>query len=656
MAQIKIPRERLEQLWLAVWLAGALISVRLAGIQLVRHGYYSKAAERNRTHIIYRNAPRGRMLTADGVAIASSEPSFSLIYLPGRLKDPQYLKQLARDFAPRLSADYDGLLETLQRAFDNGAPVRLAENLSSRSMFAFSELKTLYPGIDLVEETKRWYPYGKFASHLTGYMGRMDLQEWKAARGNGGYRIDSRLGRSGIEKMYEKQLKGGDGGLYLEVDSRGRLRRMLANKPWRSGSDIHLTLDFQAQKAAEEGLKGSLTKSGAAIAINPANGDVLALACAPDFDPNMFVVFSDSQASAAPFKTLPEYNLVTQGTFAPGSTFKIITAAAALETDSFSTEDEYFCPGYYNAGSRVFKCHEKKGHGRADFFKGMAKSCDVYFYNLGIKIGPAQIENYERAFRLGQPTGIDIPGEKAGHVFGPGERARRKTYWFIGDTLNLSIGQGELLVTPAQMAQVIGAVANGGVFWKPQYVESITGPDGSVEYKHSPQFLDRAAMKPQSWDTLRRALKLVVDEGSGQAAKIKGLEVYGKTGTAQNPQGGDNSWFVAYARRPGQQSRVAVAVLIQHGGHGGVSAAPVAKEIIKAVYRWDEKTGAPAGAAAPPPEKPDASPGKSAKAASAVAPSSGTAKTAPAQPARNPVPADTRKPARDIFVGMEQLP
>ena len=596
MPPIKVPRERFMQLWACASIAGALIGFRLVDIQVLRHDYYKQAAERNRTQIIYQNAPRGKIITSDDVVIAGNEPSFSLIFLPGRFNDAQYVSQLARDFASRLSMDYSFLLEVLQHSFDHGTPVRLAENLSTRSMFALSELKTLYPGIDLVVETKRSYPYGAFASHLLGYMGSIDPRDWKNLRKEGRYHVDSKIGRSGIENLFERDLKGKDGGLYLEVDSKGRLHRILQTEPWLAGSDIHLTLDYQAQKAAETGLKDSVTKSGAVIAIDPQNGDILALASVPDFDPNMFVVFSDSH-TATYTKALPEYNFATQGQFAPGSVFKIITAAAALESGQISIKDSFYCPGYYNAGNRIFKCWEKRGHGSVSFIEAMAQSCDVYFYNVGLKISPSLIEDYENQFRLGIKTGILLPGEKPGYVFGPKERAKRKSYWFVGDTLNLAIGQGEILVTPIQMAQVVGAVSNGGFFWQPQYVRKITDPYGRTVSERQGKLLSRVTLKPETWDNIRAGLHAVIENGTGSACKIKGLTVYGKSGTAQTSLKGDNAWFVAYAEEPGKKARIAVAVLVQQAGHGGTAAAPIAKQVILSALRWDDKTGAPIAAA-----------------------------------------------------------
>lgn len=579
----KVPKERLEILWLFVYIASGFLILRLLDIQIIRHQYYKKAAERNRTQVVRQTAPRGRIFSSDGSAVAVNRPVFSLIYLPGQIKNLGYLQKLARDFSPRLEMPVSGLMKILQKAFDNGSAVRVAENLSTRTMFVLSELKNLYPGIDLVVEAQRFYPFGNFASHLIGYIGQMDSKEWsRASKEERDYRMDSRVGKTGIEKIFERELRGRDGGLYLEVDAMGRLKQILRNDTWYPGSDIYLTLDAQVQKAAEEGLRSSISGKGAVVAINPQNGRVIALASVPDFDPNLFI--RQGRKSTSTFSLVPEFNLTIQGTFPPGSIFKIITAAAALETGKVSPRKSFFCPGYYDAGSRIFKCW-KKHLRNMDFFSGFAHSCDVYFYNVGLKTGGADIERFEKAFRLGMPTGIFLPGEKHGNIFGPVARARKRSYWFIGDTLNLAIGQGELLVTPIQMAQVVAAVANRGTFWRPYYVDRIVNPEGRILLQKKPQVLGTVSLKSGTWDLLAEGMKRVVTEGTGRIAGIKGLDVCGKTGTAQNPRGEDHAWFVAYAGVPGRKPEIAVAVLVQHGKHGASSAAPIARRVIEAAFR-----------------------------------------------------------------------
>ncbi|MFA6584801.1 MAG: penicillin-binding protein 2 [Elusimicrobiaceae bacterium] len=584
MGLIKVPRERLMHLWLITYLVSGAIAFRLVDIQLFRHKQFREAAERNRTQVINQAAPRGRIILRDGTIAATNKPSFSLIYLPGSGSDTAYVRKIAKDFSVLLGVPENDLFSSMQEADRSSRTVRLAENLSDKKMFALSELKSLYPGIELVVETRRAYPHGNLLSHLIGYMGRMNRGEWLLYRRDN-YRYDDRVGKLGIEKIFEKYLKGKDGGIYLEIDYRGRLANILEQHKWVPGSDIRLTVDYPAQQAAETGLRNSLTNKGAVVAINPKNGDILALASAPDFDPNAFVDFSSSTSR----QNLPEFNYALQGQYAPASTFKIIAGAAALESGVIKPEDTFFCPGYYDTGSRRFKCWEAKGHGRVNFREGIIHSCDVYFYNAGVKMGASLIEKFERGFRLGMLTGIPLPGEKNGHIFGPMERAQQRSYWFIGDTLNLSIGQGELMVTPIQMAQVIAAVANRGSFWRPQFADQIVTTDGRVLFQKKVELLGKVNLKDTTWDLLWDALRGVITEGTGQAANNPALQIYGKTGTGQNPQGDENAWFVAFAAKPGEQPGIAVAVMVQHGKHGASAAAPIARQVIEAFYRMDKK-------------------------------------------------------------------
>ncbi|MBU2529873.1 MAG: hypothetical protein KKD35_02440, partial [Elusimicrobia bacterium] len=357
---------------------------------------------------------------------------------------------------------------------------------------------------------------------------------------------------------------------------------ILEGKKSIRGSNIYLTMDSKVQAAAEEGLKATGSGSGAVVAIDPRNGAVLAFTSLPDYDLNAFVKSAGDNKN---LKNIKEFNYATQGTFPPASTFKIIVAAAALELEKINLKEEIMCPGYFDAGSRVFKCWKKEGHGLMDFYEGMTNSCDVYYYNLGIKTGPLNIERFAKKFRLGETTGIRMPNEKSGNVFGPSKRADKKSYWFIGDTLNLSIGQGEMLVTPIQMAQVIAAVANEGNFWQPYYIDKVVNLKGHETFSSKPNLLSSIDLKKSTWEHLREALRKVVLGGTGYSARVRGADVYGKTGTAQNPHGEDHAWFVAFAQIDGQPSEIAVCVLVEYGEHGSSAAAPIARRVIEAALR-----------------------------------------------------------------------
>ncbi len=584
MSVIKTPFNGRLKLLLALSLfAGLLMALRLVDIQVIRHQNYVQLAERNRTQILYQTAPRGRILTADGQPIASNAPAFSLYYLGTGHLDKDLIQQLARDIAPFMPFSVPDLLNKLESIGKSGKATALVENLSVKNAAALQELLPYYPGLYLLEETKRVYPYGTFASHLAGYIGSMTDQEWKQRNPADGYRLSSKIGRNGLEKKFESKLKGKDGGVYLEVDYRGRVKRIIQDKKWAAGSDVYLTLNFDLQRAAEEALKNSKTGRGAAVALDPRTGAVLALASAPAYDPNIFVPYSDERVSASA-KRINEYNLAIQGIYPPASTFKIITAAAALEEGDLDVHRKINCTGKYDSGPRIFKCWGT--HGPVDFFDGMSNSCDVYFYAVAAALGPAPIERMERKFMFGRQTGIDLPGEKAGNLYGPTRRARNKTYWFVGDTLNLSIGQGELLVTPIKVAQFAAALASRGNVYRPYYVDKIVSNQTDKEEKiGKTEVLQRADLKPQTYDLLYKALKHTVDDGTARRVKIKGLDVYAKTGTAQNPHGADHGWFMAFAGREGEEPSIALAVFVEFGEGGSSAAGPIAREMLEAYFK-----------------------------------------------------------------------
>lgn len=574
---------RLRFLQYATYFAVALIAFRLMDIQLISHEKYALAAEQNRTQILYQTAPRGRILAADGRTLAGNVPSFSLYYLPGSQKvDKEYLSSLSSDIASFLNTDSKDILKLLNKSVKSGKAVLIAQNISPKRAFSFSELQVYYSGLYLLEETKRDYPYGAFAAHLLGYIGTMDNKFWNRKEDNTDYRLNSKIGKSGIEKRYENELKGRDGGLYLEVDYMGRVKKKIKDNKWAKGADVWTTLNFDVQKAAEEGIKKSITGRGAVVVLDAKTGAVLAMVSAPDFDPNIFIAYSDEEISASA-KKIPEYNLALQGMYPPASTFKTITGIAALENGRLDLHDHTTCKGKIMMNNREFKCWKTHGP-NIDFMEGMAQSCDVYFYELALKTGAASIEKIQRLFRIGQKTGIDLPGEKSGNLYGPSKRARNRTYWFAGDTLNLSIGQGELLLTPLQMAVYGAVLASKGNIYKPYYIQKIVNPQGESLEENKPEIIAHADLKEGHYEIIHQVLKGVVDRATGRAARVEGIDVYGKTGTAQNPHGDDHAWFLAFAGLPGQEPDIALSVFVEFGKGGSSAAAPIARQIIKAYY------------------------------------------------------------------------
>ncbi|MFI5347454.1 MAG: penicillin-binding protein 2 [Elusimicrobiota bacterium] len=585
-------RERLELMWWAIAAAGAVLGLRLAQLQILDAAEYRLAAERNSSQMIYQAAPRGRIYDRDGIPLATNQPAFSLIFLPGKGQARQDVMPLARELGRQLGRDPQDLLETLEQAEREQSVARLAENLPTATMFQLSELKTLYPGVDLIIEARRSYPYGRFAAHLLGFMGKMNPREWRERKAKG-YRAESRIGKMGLEGAFEDELRGRDGGIRMEVDAQGRLKRVLEQVPWEAGSNIHLTIAAAVQKAADEGLRKSVTGRGAAVAIDPRSGDILAMSSQPDFDPNSFLS-TDPEEVKRNAVDLPEFNNAIAGAYPPGSTFKPIVGLAAFNENRITAQDSYFCPGHFELGGRTFLCDNHKGHGRLTWLMGLAESCNVYFYNLGLRTGGALIERYARAFGLGQRTNVALRGEKSGHLFGPETRRRSGKGWYDGDTLNLSIGQGELTVTPIQMAVYAAALANRGTVWRPHYTQKIIYADGRPDFVQTPERLGQVLAKDSAWDEVQLGMQVVVSSGTGYSARIPGLLVAGKTGTAQNPHGEDHAWFISYAAKPGEPATIAVAVLVENGGHGAAAAAPIAKKMILAYFGMPDPEAAAA--------------------------------------------------------------
>lgn len=594
MAQRGIPQERLNLLWIAFYACVAVLGCRLLYIQVIRNVYYTQVAESNRTQIIPQNAPRGRIYDRNGEVIATNRPAFSLIYLPGEERDPESLDTLAGSLAKELHQEKGEVLERLQEAQREESAVHLAENLPLKAMFKLSELKTIYPGVDLIVEARRYYPRKSFAGHLLGYMGRMDKRELRRLRGKG-YRLDSWVGKSGVEQIFEAELRGVDGEIRMEVDAHGRLKRKLDQVPWRPGGNVHLTLDAGIQAAMEEAMRASPSGIGGAVALDPRDGRVLAMTSVPGFDPNLFLL-PDWDTDKEALKDFPAFNRAVSGTYAPGSIFKIVVGAALFEEGGVDPGDRIFCPGSYTLGNRTFRCWEKKGHGRQSWIGALTHSCDVYFYQMSLKVGAHLIEKYEKAFHLGRLTRVGLSAEKSGNLFGPEARRSQGRGWYDGETLNLSIGQGELLATPIQMAVLTAAVANRGTLYRPYFAQKVENSAGQEIYRHQPEEMGKVRLSSRTWDLIDEGLRSVVENGTGRRVHIPGLVVRGKTGTTQNAHGDDHAWFTAYASRPGEEPSIAVSVLVEHGLHGSSGAGPVARRVLEAAFGISPTRRAIAGA------------------------------------------------------------
>jgi penicillin-binding protein 2 len=354
---------------------------------------------------------------------------------------------------------------------------------------------------------------------------------------------------------------------------------------------LYLTIDKDLQKVAEEALRKT-KKNGAVVGIDPRDGSIRILVSYKNFDPNLFTTQSiEARKELFTDNALPLFNRAVQGVYSPGSTFKILTTIAALNEKKCSTKTVFFCPGEFKFGDKIFKCWEKKGHGYVDLLNGIRLSCNVYFINLGLRVGIDNIEKYAKMFGFGQPTGIDLPYEACGVV--PSRKWKKEKTgieWFDGDTISVSIGQGYVIATPVQLAVFAEAVANKGVIYTPYLVSKIVDVNGDVLYSHTPQKKEIKDVDPEIWDFLHCAMLSVVESGTGHAAYIPSFPIAGKTGTAQNPHGEDHAWFVCFGPvKEGVSPELVLAIVVEHGGKGGAVAAPIAKQIFTAYINKSQK-------------------------------------------------------------------
>jgi penicillin-binding protein 2 len=577
--------------WLGVISLGAITVcfLRMVDLQLLRGRALEQASESNRTQVVVEHAPRGRILDRRGEVLADDRPVFVALFSPLGLRPGDFQQVLAR-LAPIVGVEQTELEQRLMAAVRARSMLRISDRLTREQAFAVLQNRMHLPGVSLTIEEQRYYPQGILASHVLGYVGQITDEELDQFAGKG-YRPGDWIGKSGLERLYDPVLQGQDGGFLIEVDALGRQVRIIRHLPSQSGKDLVLTLDSRLEALAEQRLRES-GHPGAAVVIKPGTGELLALASSPGFDPNLFLPLGSSEKREDLLNDpdLPLYNRAIQALYPPGSTFKIITSLAGLEGHEINPPASLHCTGSYQLGSRVFHCWLKKGHGWVNFHEAVAKSCDIYFYQVGTRIGPERIEDYAKLFGLGARSGIDLPSEKKGLLPMAWKQtlsSASERHWQGGDTFNYAIGQGALQVTPLQMTQVIADVATRGVVWQPYLASESRYFSEPPEILGSPHMLTHIPISDSSWDLLQSALTEAVRTGTGVAAQIPSLEIGGKTGTAEATKGKEHSWFVAYA--PADHPQVACAVVVEHGGHGAVVAAPIAHDLLAMALGINEK-------------------------------------------------------------------
>ena len=532
-------------------------------------------------------APRGLILDRNGELMVENLASFDLYATPEDMPD---IEETTRRLAGILQSSPDELGQRVsQRQGSQLEPVLLRKGVDERTVMAIEEQKIDLPGVSLRVRPVRAYPKGGSAASLLGYVAEVSHAQLKSKEFQD-FHPGETMGQAGIERRYDAFIRGVDGGEQMEVDALGKLSRLIQRIEPRSGFNLYLTLDNRLQRVAEEAFQG---RSGALIAIHPSTGEILAMVSQPSYDPNQF----SQRMTPEQWRRLtsdphhPMQNKGLQGQYAPGSIFKLVTALAALEKGAITPETKFSCNGSFSLGSHLFHDWKKGGHGTLNLQQGIANSCNIYFYNTALKTGIEEIVRVARELGLGVPTGLGLGDEARGVIppqqvqtIGPGG-------WYPGNTVMAGIGQGMVTVTPMQVLMMVSAIANGGTLYRPWVVRRVETLDRELIEEYGPQFVRKVNIDPDNLAIVREGMQAVVSEGTGGRAKIPGLRVAGKTGTAQvvgngGPQRGDqrdHAWFVAFA--PADDPQIAVAVVVEHGGFGGQVAAPIAKSLLEAWFK-----------------------------------------------------------------------
>jgi len=556
-------------------------------LQVLEGGRFLDASDKNRIRVRPIAAPRGILFDRHGMPLVDNRPAFTLSFIPRELpRDEESRDAVLGRVASLLHIPYQDLTDAVARVpADSLLPVRVRRGLTLADVAKVEEWKLELPGVITEVEPQRVYPTSRFAAHLLGYVREANDEQLKQGR----YRRGEMVGQSGLERLLDEYLRGQDGGERIEVDAMGRpVRRVQQTEP-HAGAQVITTVDRGIQEAAERAMDGL---AGAVVVMDPRSGDILAMVSTPAFEIDRFTgtIDRDAWVRVVQDPNFPLLNRTIQTQYAPGSVFKILVAAAGLQEGSITPLDRTYCNGEFHLGTSTFKDWKEGGHGTVDLHHAIAQSCNIFFYEAGLKIGGAAIVKYANTFGFGQPTAIDLPGEKSGLLPKPQvARGRQGGRTFPpGETVNMSIGQGTVLVTPMQIARFMAAVANGGVLWRPRLVQRVERPD-RVVWSDQGQVAGHVELSPVVWAFLRQSMWAVVnDNGTGVAARIPGLDIAGKTGTAQMvakskaEKGQDHAWFAAFA--PAKAPEVVVVVLVERGGKGGQVAAPIARKILNAIF------------------------------------------------------------------------
>ncbi len=560
-----------------------ILLVKLFQLQIYERKKYRYYSDMNRIRRIRLVPTRGNIYDRNGNILVENEPSYSLFAVPFESKNEKIINLLSNILDDSTSL----VRKKLTEARNSFTPVKIWSNLEFERLVQIEERKLELPGVYIKIEPKRNYPDTVNSAHLLGYLSEVSKNELEALKGEDILQGDI-IGKKGIEKAYDKELRGAAGYNFIEVNAFGQEiedKEFQGERPPQPGRHLYLTLDLELQKLAEDLFAN---KNGGAVLLDSRNGDVLALCSKPDFDLNYFSgnIPQNIWNALVNDPSKPLFDRMMQGEYPPGSTFKLVMLAAALEEKKITPQTTFTCNGYYRYGSGVFDCWKKSGHGTVDLTDAVKMSCNVFMYNVSLNMDVDAWARYADKLGFGKPTGIDLPGERGGNV--PDKKyldtVYKKTGWTKGMLLNLGIGQGDLLVTPLQMAQLAMIFANSGIYYKPHVVQRVVDSQSYEFFLHIPNAQQVEGISEQTFSVLRNGMRLVVNgaNGTGRACYLPNVVVAGKTGTAQNPHGEDHAWFIGFA--PYENPQIAFCIFIENGGGGGAQAAPIARELLKKYF------------------------------------------------------------------------
>jgi len=586
---------------LLVFLSFALLQGRLIQLQVLRGEELAVLAQENRVHLVTLEARRGTIFDRNGRIIAGVRPSFELhlVYM-----NPRQVETAVARLSALTGWDREELERKIQQQrYRWYQPVTLARDISPEVHTLVEEHRYELPGVMVEAIPRRVYPWGRYGAHLVGYMGEINASELERL-GQQGYRPGDWVGKAGLERQYETDLRGQRGGRQVEADALGRPVRELGEISPVPGNDLFLTIDMELQQVAEEALEEAIAKAkaahpdyqrvgmgGAVVVLDPHTGDVLALVSQPAYDPNWFVTSGHDEElhRLTTDPRSPFTNRAVTSQFPPGSAFKLVTALAALQDGVTDSRELFFDSGVFRVAGK--RCWREGGHGWLNLVEAIGQSCNVVFYELGLRLGIDRIAHYARLLGLEEPTGLGLSWERQGLV--PDREWKRRAYeeglygiveptWWDAETLDAAIGQGFHRYSPLQMAQMVATLATGGVRYRPRLVTRICTPDGQVLREFPPVVAARVSLDAAALAVVREGMRRTCEPGGTAGLAFLGCEVpvAGKTGTAEVPVEGwaDHAWFVGYA--PASAPQVVVVVMVEHGGKGGEVAAPVARRVI----------------------------------------------------------------------------